>query len=499
MAKKSNKHAGGANLFKGRVGDGIQNFVSRVGLNNNNNLSASFYAFNLITKNRIALEAAYRGSWFVGQVIDCMAEDMTRAGITIQTGEKDFDGKVIQREMVNLQIWNSLKNSISWGRLYGGAISVLQIDGQDLSSPLRPDTVSKGQFKGIVTYDRWMLNPTLNHLIDTGPDMGLPEYYQLVNDPRMTQPGFNTATGELTVHHSRIIRHIGIQLPYFQAIVEMMWGESELERMWDRMITYDTATMSAANLIERASNRVISVENLREVLAAGGKPQANLEQWFAMIREFQTNEGLTIIDKNDDFQAYNYTFSGLDNLLLQFGQQLSGASGIPLVRLFGQSPAGLSATGDSDIRMYYDKVNSKQNADLRGGMNKILSVLWPSVFGVPVPDDMHFDFVPLWQMSALDKSTVAKTNTETILGAYDSGVITAERALEEMRDASGESGLFSNITDADIAEAKKNALENPPLAEGEEPPSGEPNHKKTDQKVPQIDSAWDKFKKWASR
>jgi len=61
----------------------------------------------------------------------------------------------------------------------------------------------------------------------------------------------------------------------------------------------------------------------------------------------------------------NYGFTGLADTLLQRGQQLSGALGIPLVRLSGQSPVGLSATGESDICKYNDSIRSQQETRLR--------------------------------------------------------------------------------------------------------------------------------------
>ncbi|MDR0067321.1 DUF1073 domain-containing protein, partial [Acinetobacter sp. 11520] len=82
-------------------------------------------------------------------------------------------------------------------------------------------------------------------------------------------------------------------------------------------------------------------------------------------RQWQSNEGLTLMDADDTYEAHQYNFSGLDNILLQFGQQISGATGIPLVRLFGQSPAGLNATGESDLANYYDNINQQQEGRLR--------------------------------------------------------------------------------------------------------------------------------------
>jgi phage-related protein (TIGR01555 family) len=453
-----------------KTADGFDNFVSRLGLNNNNTLSAGLYIFNLMTRNRIQLEAAYRGSWIVGRVVDCIAEDMTRAGIDITTNEGEEDIKDIQAAISRLRIWNSLRDNIQWGRLYGGGIAVLQIKGQKLDTPLNIDTVGKGQFVGLAIFDRWQLNPDLTKIIQEGPDIGLPEYYDIVTGDTagVAAP---TATGQLRVHHSRVIRARGIKLPFFQAITEMMWDESVLERLWDRLIAYDSVTMSTANLIERANNRTIGVAGYREIIAAGGKAQQGLEAQFAAMREFQTNEGLTVMDKEDTFATTNYTFAGLPEVNLGFAQQLAGASETPLVRLLGQSPAGLNATGESDIRMYYDTVNAKQESTLRPGWSLLLHVLWRSTFGKAAPKDLEFTFTPLWQMSALDKANIGKTNTETILGAEEQGIISRAIAMKELRQSSGDTGLFQNISDEDIKAAEE---EPPPEPLLEEPDPKEP-------------------------
>lgn len=441
--------------------DGFDNFVSRLGLNNNNTLSAGLYVLNLMTRNRIQLEAAYRGSWIVGRVVDCIAEDMTRAGIDITTNEGEEDIKDIQAAISRLRLWSSLRDNIQWGRLYGGGIAVIQIKGQKLDTPLNIDSVGKQQFEGLAIFDRWQLNPDLTKIIQSGPDIGLPEYYDIVT-AETAGVSAPTAIGQIRVHHSRVIRARGIKLPFFQAITEMMWDESVLERLWDRLISFDSVTMSTANLIERANNRTIGVEGYREIIAAGGKAQQGLEAQFAAMREFQTNEGLTVMDKNDTFTTTNYTFSGLPDVMLQFAQQLAGASETPLVRLLGQSPAGLNATGESDIRMYYDSINAKQEAALRPGWNVLLHVLWRSCFGKAAPKDLEFTFTPLWQMSATDKANIAKTTAETVIGAFDTGLIDRATAMKELRQQSGDNGLFSNISDEDIKEAEEDL---PPVPE----------------------------------
>jgi hypothetical protein len=183
-------------------------------------------------------------------------------------------------------------------------------------------------------------------------------------------------------------------------------------------------------------------------------------------------------------------------MLIQFSQQLSGSSEIPLVRLFGQSPAGLNSTGESDIRSYYDSINSKQEAHLRNPVEMIIKVLWRSVTGKPTPKDLSFTFTPLWQMSAVDKATIAKTQTDTIIEAHQEGLVDTATAMKELKQSSGDHGLFTHITDEQIDEAEN---EEPPEAELVSPAqqtTGDPGEgpKVAKEKPKATDSVWDRIK-----
>lgn len=445
--------------------DGFTNFTARMGLGAQNVLSDSTYIFNPLTRNRMKLEAMYRGSWIVGAAVDAIAEDMTRAGISIKGDIDPEQIEQMQAQMTRLGVWSALLEAIKWGRLYGGALALIAIDGQDPSTPLNVNTVGKDQFRGLKVFDRWQLRPSLQNMVLEGMDCGLPEFYDVIS---------NIATGQvsnLRIHHSRVIRQIGIQLPAMQAMTEEWWGESVIERMYDRLVSFDAATAGAANLIQKAHLRTVQIDKLREVLAAGGKAEENLLSMFHHMRMLQTNEGLTLLDKEDTFQAHSYTFSGLSDMILQFGQQIAGATGIPLVRLFGQSPAGLNSTGESDLRMYYDNVAAQQESRLRDGMMKVLRVLHKSLFGVLPPDNFDFDFAPLWQTSVKEQADIAAAVTTTITTAYEKGIIDQATALQELKQSSESTGVFTNITEEQIEEAK---MEPPPMPiEGEPAPAEE--------------------------
>lgn len=438
---------------KFRTSDGFQNWIARLGLGQSNQMSASSYAFNYLTRNRTQLEAMYRTSWIIRQAIDSTAEDMTRAGI-------EFEGTLAPDQldhlhscMLDMQVWQRLCDTIRWARLFGGCIAVLLIDGQDVRQPLRLDTIGPNQFKGLLVLDRWLVQPSLTDLItEFGPELGQPKYYEVVADSR--------ALPAMKIHHSRVLRMDGLSLPYYQELVEMGWGQSVIECIHDRVIAFDSATLGAAQLVYKAHLRTIKVPQLREIVATGGPSYEGLVKQVEMMRVMQSNEGITLLDGEDDFQTHSYSFAGLDSVLLQFGQQLSGALQIPLVRLFGQSPAGLNSSGESDLRTYYDNVARIQEQRLRRPLNRLIDVLARSE-GIDLPDDFSFKFRPLWMLTESEKADIATRDAAAVGDAYDRGLISQATALKELRQSSHVSGRFTNVTDEDIAAAD----EEPPKAE----------------------------------
>ncbi|MDC5409288.1 DUF1073 domain-containing protein [Acinetobacter baumannii] len=437
--------------------DSFQNFAARVGLGSGNQHDQSGYGFNFLSRQRLKLEAMYRSSWVVGQVVDVVADDMTRKGVKLNGLSTPKDSEMIDQEMDRLQVWDKLNKNIKWSRLYGGSLAVMMIDGQNVSTPLNPNTIGKGQFKGLMVLDRWMVLPTLEDLVtEMGPDYGKPKYYDVITD--------SVGLCNQRIHYSRVIRMDGVELPYWQSITENLWGQSVIERLEDRLTIFDSATLGAGQLVYKAHLRTYKVKKLREIIAAGGKFYDALVKQIQEIRMWQSNEGMTLMDADDAFETHQYSFTGLDNLLLQFGQQISGATGIPLVRLFGQSPAGLNATGESDLANYYDNINQQQEGRLRTPLQVLYAVLHMSVLGKPLPDSFSFKFASLWQLDDEKKANVAKGVTDAVLAAEEAGLIKRSTALKELRQSSEVTGVFSHITDEEIKKADDE--DPPPPGEG---------------------------------
>lgn len=438
--------------------DSFTNFAQKMGIGADNALSTAGYSLNPITRNRTQLEWMHRGNWLCGLAVDIPADDMTRAGIDYLSELDPDQAARLDMSVIGLDLWPQINECIRWSRLYGGAVGVVLVDGQDPRTPLRPETVGPGQFKGLCILDRWMVEPTLEDLVtDYGPHLGLPRYYRV----NAAAPALRGAS----VHYTRVaFRLVGVPLPYQQRLTEQLWGISVLERLFDRLVGFDSATTGVMQLVYKSYIRTMKVKGLREVVSAGGKPLEGFTAYMTNMRRYQGIEGITAIDGDDEMSMDTHqAFSGLDDVMIHLGQQLSGALQIPLVRLFGQSPAGLNSTGESDLRTYYDHIAQQQQKHLTRGVLLCYWLLAKSR-GIRLPDDFFFKFRSLWELSDNDKATIAGQVATAVTTAHDSGLLTDKAAMQELRQSSRTTGIFSNITAEDLAQAN-DQLNAPPSAQ----------------------------------
>lgn len=445
------------------VADSYQNFAARVGVGTNNLAAGGTYGFNPVTRMRTLLEWAYRGSWLVGQAVDCIPEDMTKRGVAFLGEQKPAVNEKLTKALTRFQFWNRLCETLQWSRLYGGALLVMFIKDQDPATPLRAETVGRKGLQNLVVLDRWMVDPSLEDLVTdpASPDLGKPKYYDVTADA--------CALPRMRIHHTRVFRFEGIGLPYNQRIAENLWGLSVIERIYDRLTAFDSATTGAAQLLYRADVRTYSVPKLRDIIAAGGPAFEALIQQIHHNELWQSNERMFVIDGEDKFERHNYSFAGIPDTILQFAIQVSGALQIPMVRLFGQSPGGLNSTGESDFRNYYDGINQRQERDIRPKLYAFFHVLAKSE-GLTLGEDFDFNFNPLWILDDKERVEVADKATAVIIATEEAGIVKKSTALRELQRLAPLTGMWSNITDEDVLDAEEEEANPPEPIEGEDDP-----------------------------
>lgn len=427
--------------------DMFVNAMARTGMPSQNLMNTTEYELTRITKNYQLLTTLYRENWLAKKIINTVPEDMCRNWfeITAEMTPENLDRyeKLVKRTKIRPRILSALY----WARLYGGSAAVMLIDGQnELSDPLDIDSIMPGSFKGLLVVDRWMGIYPENDLITdiASPDYGLPEYYQITD---------HSTSDVVRIHHSRLLRFPGRELPQWENTAEMYWGASEMEHVFEELAKRDNTSWNIASLIFRASIIATKTEGLDVINAlADIETQKDFYNTQQAVNTMINNNSMLMMGPKDELQQLNYTFSGINDVYESFMMDVAGAAEIPVTKLFGRAPAGLNSTGEGDSRNYYESIENLQESKLRPVLEQLLPVMFMSEFG-EVPPDLDFRFLPVQSPSESDVADLVQKKTTAVRDAFDSGIINQKIALEELKAMSKSTGMFTHITDEDIENA----------------------------------------------
>lgn len=446
MSRKKRKVR--AEPIKGKAQDSFQNVMARTGLFMPNLLETTDYPLTRFTRDWQTINSLYRSHWVVRRIIDIIPEDMTKNGYKILSQIEPKQIKRVTKADRKTQTSRKILEGCKLGRLYGGAGALIMIEGHEdiLDQPLEYDQIMPGSYKGLLVLDRWSgITPEEELITDeSDAEFGMPKYYTITSD--------NIERG-VRVHYSRILRFIGSDLPYLEKLAETYWGASEIEHVFDELKKRDNVSWNIAMLTFMANLRVYKMEGMEQVLATGSEKVVQvLYNTIQAMNALMNNNSIQIIGANDGYESHQYTFGGVGEVYDRFMMDLAGAAEIPVTKLFGRSPAGMNATGESDMQNYYDTIEEKQESSLRPVYDKILPIMIMSELGA-IPDDFDYEFNPVRRPSDDEMADLASKNIDSITKAFQAGIISQKIALKELRQQAELTGMFSNITDEDIEKA----------------------------------------------
>lgn len=443
-----------SNARQQRTNDAFQNPMTRSGVFMPNPLEATEYPLTRFTRDWQTINALYRSHWIVRRIIDVMPEDMLKNGYHILTQLSPDQIKKIVRCDRTTRTSRKILEGLKWGRLYGGAGALIMIDGHEnsLDQPLDYDMVMPGSYKGLLVLDRWSGVTPEDRLVSdiSDPEFGMPEYYTISSDALIVG---------IRVHHSRIIRFMGRPLPYLEQMAETYWGASEIEHVFDELRKRDNVSWNIAMLTFMANLRVMKMDGMSQVLAVGNEQaQMQLYNTIQGMNAMMNNNSLQILGEGDSYETHQYTFGGIGETYDRFMMDVAGAAETPVTKLFGRSPAGMNATGESDMQNYYDTIEEKQEAELRPVYDKILPIMFISTLG-GIPDDWDYEFNPIRRPRDDEMADLASKNTDSVTKAFQAGMVSQRTALKELRQQSEMTGMWSNITDEDIENADDSVMQ----------------------------------------
>ncbi|WP_103728993.1 DUF1073 domain-containing protein [Novosphingobium sp. HII-3] len=357
------------------------------------------------------IEAAYRTSWLIRQIVEIPAYDQTRAGRDWDADEEQI--AKIEAEEKRLGYWTKVRKALIYGRLGGGALFINL--GEDPSAPL-PRSVQPEQIVSLVPLYRTQIT------------LGLPD--DDVLSPYFDEPvdfALNTAARP-KIHRTRLVFFKGQPVPGFSSVnwEDRFWGDSVVQVVNEAVQNATTATAGFAALIDEAKVDVFKFAKLAETLAAPGGDEKIRKRIDLATTEKSIHRSVSL-DAEDGWETRTLNFAGAKDMITTLMGIVAGAADIPATRLLGKSPDGLNATGESDSANYFQSVAAQQESSLRPALDQLDAVMLPSA---GAPTDLTYKFSPLRVLTEAQQAEIESKEATTLKTLVDTALF-SEKALEE--------------------------------------------------------------------
>jgi uncharacterized protein len=400
------------------VGDSLTNLVSRLGTDRDK-ASASYYAFTPLTDEQILV--AYKTAWLPRKIVDIPAFDSVRAWRDWQA-EADQIEK-IEAEEKRLNVKGKVHEAKIKARLWGGAAIMLGTGDNDLSQPLDPERIGLGGLRYLTVLTRRHLSAGER---ETDPAS---EFY---NKPKIYTLSTANAV-QLQIHPSRLVIFHGNAEPDEDFAIQQGWGDSVLQSTMDAIKQADGTAANIASLVFEAKIDIIRLPNFMASMADEGYKQKILQR-YTLAAQGKGINGVLMLDKEEEYESKSASFAQLPEVLDRFLQIVSGAADIPATRLLSQAPAGMNATGESDLRNYYDRLSAMQELEMEPAMARMDECIIRSALGQR-DEDIHFDWAPLWGLSEKERADIFKTKADGARAIAGTGTSPELMPIEALSDA----------------------------------------------------------------
>jgi phage-related protein (TIGR01555 family) len=379
----------------------------------------------------------YRSNWIGRKIVDIPAMDAVRKGRDWQAKQEQIE--LIEAEENRLGYWHKLLEVKTKARLWGGAAIYIGTGETDLMKPLDPEQIKKGGIKYLTVLSRRDITAGETEQDVTSEFFGRPSHYEVTGA---------SARAMVKIHPSRLAVFVGA--PHADRLlaqgVNQGWGDSILETVYSAMKNADSTAANIASLVFEANVDVFRIPDFMNSLSDPEYAKRLIDRFILAATAKGINRAL-LLDKEEEYERKQVTFAQLPEIMQSFLQMVAGAADIPVTRLLGQSPAGMSSTGESDMLNYFDRVSSIQNLEMTPALYRLDECLIRSALGSR-PPEVVYSWAPLKQMSEKELAEIGKMNAETAKTLTDTGIYMAQELRTVVTNQLVESGFYPGLDQA---------------------------------------------------
>ena len=392
--------------------------------------------------------------------------------------EADDQAKAIEEHLTTWDVCARLTETAIWAAVQGGAcLFVGAEDGQDPAEPLNEDGIQTIKFLRVL--DRNALRIAKRYEFGSAK-YGEPEVYEILPTAQ-TDPSDVNVPVMPRIHESRMIRFRGALTSELRQRENDGWDYSLYQATQKTIARYDSIWQSTTHLVQDASQGVWKIFGLFDLIQAGQQSLMSARMALTDLYRSVARSVLVDAEKGEDFTRVGTQFSGLDSVLTIAERRLAAAFRMPVTVLMGMSPGGLNATGDSDIRLWYDSIRNEQQAIILPRLKRLITLMMKAKDGPTkgkVPEHWRVAFRPLWQQNPTEQAAERQTVVTTDAALITSGILDAETVTRSRFGSGKWSSEYTVDVEAmlarkavDKAKMQAQLAKAPPPAPGQPPPA----------------------------
>lgn len=386
--------------------------------------------------------------------VELRADEMTRRWVEFQYMGEGGDDLIMamEDEISRLHVDKVFRDACQMCGYYGGCLVYIDcgdLTDEDLRLPLGSDsdTFRMDSIRGLKIIEPFYVAPgrySCYNPIDS--DYFVPQSW-LINGRE--------------VHATRFLYFAENKPPTVLLPSYNFFGVPLAQTVLDSIIGFEESSKSAARMLSKYACTVFKTD-MNDVLSGG--TGSEIQKRIAYFAQNRDNDGIMTIDKeSEDIVLAQHALGGVTDIVRQQMEIVAAMFGEPAVKLWGISPGGFNATGESDMRSHYDHINAVQERIIRDPLEYLVKLLQLNKLG-QVDEALTFEFVPLSDEDEKLQAEVQKIKVDSMSQLFDRGIISGEEARHVLA-TDPESG-FDDIDEDSVPEP-------PDLALPVDPPGGE--------------------------
>jgi len=364
------------------------------------------------------LTAMYATEDLSAKIVDVYPREALRLGFQVGglegADQGDVQRYITKRLVTKRGAYLPLRAAI-WGRLYGNAGMWMGSKTADPRMPMRPGEAV--DFMRVID-DRYLRPAYLSW--QNLDDEGEPVMWRVAH-PQMPQ-GMSA-----DIHESRLILFPGAITDDLTRTARGFRDLSVLQRPYNALKSDGTVWKATETLIGEASVGVMKIKNLFSLVTSGQRE--NLTERLRLANLGRTlNRSMVLDADKEDYTRVQQTFAGIPDLTDRAIKRVASAAEIPVTVLMGEAPAGLNATGDSDLRWFFARIQAYRTQVLEPLLERLVRVLLaqPDSPWKAKAEEATIVWPTLWEPTAAERADIRLKTSQADQIDHDMGILTVE-------------------------------------------------------------------------